>query len=229
MYFSYNQAVAWITKHHEILKNFPDIIICPSLDALSTIGAKLQSTTIKLGAQNCSAHDLGAYTGEVAAQSLQEAGATYCIVGHSESRLHAHETDAMIAAKIHQLLSHGITPIVCIGETAQEREQHQTLGVLQRQLDAITPGLTNNIIIAYEPRWAIGTNRTPTDQELAEVYDFLQTWTITNSISATLLYGGSVSSTTIKKLASIDKIDGFLIGKASTDYNELQKILNMLY
>jgi triosephosphate isomerase len=239
MYLSVDQEVNFCKKNYDALcklqtQNNCTIIICPSFVALAPLIELLQKTTISIGAQNCSDHQLGAYTGEVSAQSLAEIGATYCIVGHSEQRHYQHETDDMIAAKTVLLLQHKIMPIICIGETKKESNlAHQTQTVLMQQLEPLFAALrksthqNGSITIAYEPVWAIGTGIIPQHDYLEAVFEWLQKTMTTHlpTTKVTLLYGGSVDLITIMQLKKIPTIAGFLIGKASTDFEQFTKII----
>ena len=240
MYLSVDQEVNFCKKNDDALQKLQEqnnctIIICPSFIALAPLIELLQKTTISIGAQNCSDHQLGAYTGEVSAQSLAEIGATYCIIGHSERRHYQHETDAMVAAKMVLLLQHKIMPIICIGETKKESDLalQQTQTILLQQLEPLFAVLRKSthqdasIIIAYEPVWAIGTGIIPGHHYLESVFEWLQKTIATHlpATKITLLYGGSVDPTTITQLKKIPAIAGFLIGKASTDFEQFTKII----
>jgi triosephosphate isomerase len=229
-----DRAATFIANHNndlQKLNNSPHatIVLCPSFISLGMVAPELKKASIPFGAQDCSAYPTGPYTGDVDALSLKQIGCSYCIVGHSERRQYHHETDAIIAQKVAQLQLHNIIPIVCIGETVQERAS-DIKNVLYKQL---TPILTvsaatqGQLCIAYEPIWAIGSGKTPTTQELVDIFSWLKE-TIDHSIINTTVryvYGGSVTPTNIGQLKSVTLIDGFLIGGASTDFQSLQKIV----
>ncbi len=208
-----------------------DIVICPSFDAVYSVAQLLNQTNIAIGAQNCSIHSTGAYTGDVSAQSLAQLGCTYCIIGHSERRTHFGETNHDIARKTERLLEQSIRPIICIGETKDQYEQKATFDVLQGQLEPILDSLkkqpANSFCIAYEPVWSIGTGKVSDNSYLEEVFDFIQQ-KCTNVLSQacyTLLYGGSINENTAPIIRQARHIGGFLIGGASLDFQKFKKIV----
>ena len=174
---------------------------------------------IKLGAQNCSSNQLGAYTGEISVDSLQQLGCNYCLVGHFERRKNYHETDLEVITKIKLLIQAQITPIICISEIQQ----------LITVLDNLDLELSNpQIIIAYEPTWAIGTGKTPTNIEIAQFCQAVKTIIETkfsNLKNYFIIYGGSVTAQNITELRQIPELNGVLIGKASINFQELKKIV----
>lgn len=212
------------------LTDHADIVLCPSFVSLGLLSPFIRNTEIHLGAQNCSEHKIGAFTGEVNAESLEQLGCSFCIIGHSERRILFHETNTIIAQKIQRLLEQEITPIVCIGETDQQYDQNKTKAALTEQLDSIITTLKNNnkpLIIAYEPVWAIGTHNTPDVEQLEHIFDWIKNY-VTAHIphnQVRYVYGGSVNSTTIKKLKELSNIDGFLIGGASGDFQTFKNIV----
>lgn len=241
MYFSYKQAMQWANQHLESLEELAQstqntIALCPSFESLEPLSSSFKNISIGLGAQDCSDHALGAYTGQVAAQSLAEIGCSHCIIGHSEKRQFGHEGNDQIAQKMIQLIKSGITPIVCIGESKEEFDQGKTLSVLEKQLAPIGKALqeqaqpATSLFIAYEPIWSIGTGITPENTYLEEIFTHIQKLTSSypNQHSIRLLYGGSVTSQTSVTLKKVGLIEGFLIGKASTDFQELKKIVLLL-
>jgi len=233
MYLSFSESINFCLQNYNSLKKLShnaDIIICPSFVALTSIIEIFKNSTIAVGAQNCSEYISGPYTGEVSAQTLTQAGVRYCIVGHSERRIHYGETSDIITQKIALLYEHSIQPIICIGETEKEYHNKTTFTALAQQLESIISAIqhnNNHIIIAYEPIGSIGTDIIPEQHHLQEVFIWLTEWLTThlpdNSIQ--LLYGGSVNSTNIKQLKKIPHINGFLIGKASTDFESFAKII----
>jgi triosephosphate isomerase len=174
-----------------------------------------------LGAQDVSAHASGAYTGELSAAMLKDFGCRYAIVGHSERRQYHGETDAVVAAKAQQALAHGITPIVCLGETLEQREAGQTFEVVKRQLAAvihINGHCISEIVVAYEPVWAIGTGKTASIEQAQEVHARLREQLKAASAQAErikILYGGSMNAGNAAGLLAQPDIDGGLIGGAS--------------
>jgi len=207
------------------------IILCPSFVALPGLIDLLQKTNVGVGAQNCSQHNKGAYTGEVSAQSLAELGCQYCIVGHSEQRKYFTETNEMVAQKVVQLCEHNIQPIICIGETKEEFESKQVYEVLTKQLTPVLKALktfkTLPIIIAYEPVWSIGTGIIPEYSYLEQIFIWISEHIKKQLPDAKLqlLYGGSVNEHNITNLKQILYINGFLIGGASTDFQKLKKMV----
>jgi triosephosphate isomerase len=187
--------------------------VCPPYPYLEQVAARLKGSAIALGAQNVSEHAQGAYTGEVSAAMLKEFGCRYAIVGHSERRQHYGESDAQVAAKFAAAQGAGLTPILCVGETLQEREAGKTEEVVRRQLDAVL-SKTNfgNAVLAYEPVWAIGTGRNATPEQAQAVHAFLRAKV---KPETTILYGGSVKAQNAAALFAMPDVDGGLIGGAS--------------
>lgn len=236
MYLSFKQAHAWVNHNHAALKTLGtdfSIIICPSFDVLSTLKQDLQGTDIFLGAQNCSEHKPGPFTGQVLAESLAQIGCTYCIVGHSETRQAFNEIDSSIAQKVIRLLDNNITPIVYVGETAKEYDNQLTAQVLERQLNAVFTQISRNkithktIIIGYEPLWTKDTNNIPSTDYIIKQIEFIKKLasTISPEIICLVTYGGNVNEQTISSLKRIEALDGVLIGKASTDFQSFEKIV----
>ena len=199
-----------------------DLLVCPPATILQTVAAQLDGSPVAAGGQDCHAESSGAFTGEISAAMLADAGASYVILGHSERRHGLGETDATVQAKVAAALGAGLTAIVCIGETEAQRDAGQTLDVLSAQLDGSLPAaaLTGaNTVVAYEPVWAIGTGRTPTDAEIAAVHSHIRTALEQRLGSAAgeirLLYGGSMKPENAASILAIDNVDGGLIGGAS--------------
>ena len=195
------------------------IILCPSFTSLFPIVDACTNSVITLGAQNMHFEDLGAYTGEVSAQMLNETGVEFVILGHSERRHVFGETDEMVHAKMIQSIKNGLTPILCIGEKLSERESGYTDQVLRTQLEAGLADVTGEYILAYEPVWAIGTGKSATSEMVAETHasirNILADLNVSENVS--LLYGGSVSPQNASELSAVPDVDGFLIGGASLD------------
>lgn len=200
-----------------------DVIICPPFTSLSEAKKLIDGSNIKLGAQNMFYEDSGAYTGEVSAQMLKSVGCEYVIIGHSERRTIFGETDEMINKKIRKALTEKLKPIFCVGETLQEREKDVTEKVIKKQIEKglmdISPDEILDVIIAYEPVWAIGTGKTATPQQAQEVHNFIRKL-LANMYSKdfanliTIQYGGSVKPDNAKDLLSQKDIDGALVGGA---------------
>jgi len=234
MQLSYKQSIQFVDVHRDDLRALAhnhSIIICPSFDALSSLGELLKDTGVELGAQDVSMHARGAYTGQVAATSLKEVGCSYCIIGHSERRQYNAESSEHIAHKIIQTAAVGITPLICIGETAAQKKAGHTATALQEQLDPLidTIKLTplTSVGIAYEPVWAIGTGSIPTNKEIALILEWIRKYIHATipAIELALLYGGSVTPDNALSLSATEGLDGFLIGGASTDFKKFQKIV----
>lgn len=198
-----------------------DVAVCPPFVFLADVADALQGTAIAVGTQDISAQTQGAYTGEVAGPMIREFGATYAIVGHSERRSYHGESDQLVADKAKAALAHGLTPIVCVGETLAEREAGQTEAVVGRQLQAVIDTLGADIarvVVAYEPVWAIGTGKTASPAQAQAVHACLRAQLVQATSSAAdipLLYGGSVKPDNAVELFSQPDINGGLIGGAA--------------
>jgi triosephosphate isomerase (TIM) len=188
---------------------------------LASVAALVQGSSMVVGAQDVSQHDAGAYTGEVSAAMLKDLGVRYAIVGHSERRQYHGETDAVVAAKAQKSLACGVTPIVCVGETLQEREAGHTEEVVKRQLAAVihTNGhCISEIVVAYEPVWAIGTGKTASPEQAQQVHAVLRAQLLAATAHAakiSILYGGSMNAANAAQLLAQSDIDGGLVGGAS--------------
>ena len=209
-----------------------EMAVCPPFVYLSAVQAQLADTAIALGAQDVCEHDAGAYTGEVSAPMLKEVGCRYVIVGHSERRHIYGESDEIAGQKVAAAQRSELTPILCVGELLEEREQGMTEQVVARQLEAVikTVGIEglSEAVIAYEPVWAIGTGKTATPQQAQEVHAFIrQRIAQANPAVAEnlrILYGGSVKGDNAGELFAMPDIDGGLIGGASLKGEEFLKI-----
>jgi triosephosphate isomerase len=198
-----------------------DVAVCPPLPYLAQAAERLARSAISWGSQDCSAHEQGAYTGEVSAAMLADFDCRYAIVGHSERRTLHHESDQLVADKAQAALAKGITPIVCVGETLAQREAGETEAVVKRQLSAVIHALghcVGEMVVAYEPVWAIGTGRTATPEQAQAVHALLRAQLHAATPRAgqmKLLYGGSVKPDNAASLFAQPDIDGGLIGGAS--------------
>jgi triosephosphate isomerase len=198
-----------------------DVAVCVPFPFLSEAAVTLAASPIRWGAQDCSAHEQGAYTGEVSAAMLHEFGCRYVIVGHSERRQYHAESDQLVADKAKAALARGVTPIVCVGETLLQREAGETDEVVKRQLSAVIHTLAHcagEMVVAYEPVWAIGTGRTATPEQAQAVHALLRAQLRAATAHAErvkILYGGSVKPDNAGSLFAQDNIDGALVGGAS--------------
>lgn len=198
-----------------------DVAVCVPFPYLSETAVALAATDIRWGAQDCSAHEQGAYTGEVSVGMLAEFGCRYVIVGHSERRQYHQESDQLVADKAKAALARGVTPIVCVGETLAQREAGETDAVVKRQLSAVIHTLghcAGEMVVAYEPVWAIGTGRTATPEQAQAVHALLRAQlqaATAHAADMKILYGGSVKPDNAATLFAQPDIDGGLIGGAS--------------
>jgi triosephosphate isomerase len=209
-----------------------DVAVCPSFVYLNEVNALLADSKIALGSQDVCAEDSGAYTGEVAASMIAEMGCSYAIVGHSERRSIYGESDELVARKFVAAQRHNLKPILCVGETLEEREQGVTEDVVARQIDAVISeaGISafKDAVIAYEPVWAIGTGMTATPQQAQDVHAFIRARIAESDVTVAegiqILYGGSVKGNNAAELFANVDIDGGLIGGASLDAEEFLTI-----
>lgn len=211
-----------------------DIVVCPGYVALSEVADSLQDSNIKLGAQNLYWEASGAFTGEISAGMLKDAGCDYVIIGHSERRKYFSETDQKVNKRIKAAQAQGLIPIVCVGETLAEREENKTIAVVETQLSGGLKGLDpenlENLVIAYEPVWAIGTGKTATPQQAEEVHKFIRSWIAKQysegvASSLRIIYGGSVKPENARELMQEADIDGALVGGASLDSGSFSEIV----
>ena len=207
-----------------------DLAICPPATLAAKVGEVIKGSGIGLGGQDCHAEKSGAFTGDLSAEMWADIGSQYVIVGHSERRTLHGETDAVVSAKASAVLRAGLTPIICIGESLAERDEGRTLTVIGGQLAGSVPAAAgeSTVVIAYEPVWAIGTGRTPTIAQVAEVHGFIQK-TLSDRFGEAgkairLLYGGSVKPDNAKELMAVAGVDGALVGGASLKAADFLKI-----
>jgi triosephosphate isomerase len=211
-----------------------DVAIAPPFTALSGVAELLRGTRVLLAAQNVFWEEKGAFTGEVAAGMLKEAGCDMVIVGHSERRQYFHETDGTVNRRTVAALSHGLSPIICIGETLEERDRNETFEVVRTQLDGALSGIdetgAERSVIAYEPVWAIGTGRTATPEQAQEVHQFIrnrlaEVYNRSLADGLRILYGGSMKPTNAAGLIGQPDIDGGLVGGASLEVESFLDII----
>lgn len=197
--------------------------VCAPFPYLAQVAAALSDSNIAWGAQNVSEHDAGAYTGEVSGTMLRDFGCRYAIVGHSERRSLYGDDDGRVAAKFAAARRAGLTPILCVGETLEQRERGETESIVERQLAAVlsVAGIAAfaDAVLAYEPVWAIGTGRNATPQQAQDVHAFIRAWAVKRGKKVaeglTIMYGGSVKPGNARELFAMPDVDGGLIGGAS--------------
>jgi triosephosphate isomerase len=203
-----------------------DVAVCAPFPYLAEVALAFAGSDLRWGAQDCSVHEQGAYTGEVSAAMLAEFGCRYAIVGHSERRQYHHESDQLVADKAKAALAKGVTPIVCVGESLAQREAGETEAVVKRQLSAVIHTLghcAGEMVVAYEPVWAIGTGRTATPEQAQAVHALLRAQlhaATPHAAQMKILYGGSVKADNAASLFAQPDIDGGLIGGASLKAGE---------
>lgn len=244
------EAVAVVEAFVEMVasRNDVDVVLCPSAIVIPKVRELLRNTHIKIGGQDVFWQEAGAFTGQISAAMLADAGADYCIVGHSETRgrfgkletpestvPYFAETDETVNLKIKRLLFHAITPILCVGETLAEREAEQTEAVIEKQLvaalEGVDPSELASFVVAYEPVWAIGTGKTCASDEANRVCGFIRdvlAKTVEPEVveHIRVLYGGSVKGANSYELFSQPFIDGGLVGGASLDPGEFSRIVS---
>jgi triosephosphate isomerase len=211
-----------------------DVMVAPPFTALCLVSESLKGSSIQVGGQDLFWETQGAYTGEISAQMLKEAGCRYVIIGHSERRQYFGETNETVNRKVKAALAAGLIPVVCVGESDSQREAGKTFHVVGTQLSeglsGIGPDSMETMLIAYEPIWAIGTGKTATNDQAQEVHRFIRDWIEKeggNSIAKKfrILYGGSVKPGNIAGLIAMDDIDGALVGGASLDVDSFSGII----
>lgn len=235
MYKTIKEAIELVNSLKRELTDLDevDVVVCPPFTTLSDVSDILLDSTIGLGAQDVYWQESGAFTGEVSPAMLQDAGCRYVIIGHSERRKYFSETDETVNKKLKAALAATLTPIVCVGETLEEREADKTIEIVKRQLQGASNGLgaddISKIVIAYEPVWAIGTGKTATPQQAQEVHSFIRSWFCEHYEACVakdlrVLYGGSVKPSNIKELMQKEDIDGALVGGASLESGSFTEI-----
>ena len=211
-----------------------DMLLCPPATLIAAMAQLAKGSALQVGGQDCHAKASGAHTGDLAAAMLADAGASHVILGHSERRADHGETDAMIHQKAEAALQAGLVAVVCVGETEAERNAGQTLAVVGAQLAASVPAGASaaSLVIAYEPVWAIGTGRTPTLAEIAEVHAFLRAELTArfgaDAAGMRLLYGGSVKPSNSAEIFALPHVDGALVGGASLKASDFGAIVAAL-
>lgn len=230
------EAEQFIKEFMPLVKNTTnEVIICAPYLNLNKLIEITKGTNVKIGAQNMHWEEKGAYTGEISGEMLKQIGVEYVIIGHSERRQYFNETDENVNKKIKSALSYGLNPIVCVGETLEQREKGETKQIITNQTKLALEGLNEeqvaNTIIAYEPIWAIGTGKTATSEDannsIKQIREEISKIYGQNiAMRVIIQYGGSVKSTNAKELFTTTDIDGGLVGGASLDPEEFSKIVN---
>jgi triosephosphate isomerase (TIM) len=220
-----NGTMASLAEVTALLDAHPDpaceMLLCPPATLIAAMATAARGSALMVGAQDCHPKPQGAHTGDISVAILRDAGATHVIVGHSERRTDHGETDDLVRSKAEAVVDAGLVAIVCIGETEAERDNGKTLAVIGTQIDGSIPGgaTAANLVVAYEPVWAIGTGRTPTLAEIAEVHSFLRgrlrglIGEAANEVR--ILYGGSVKPSNAADIFAVPHVDGALVGGAS--------------
>lgn len=210
-----------------------EVLICPPATLIAQMAARTRSGPIMVGGQDCHPEAAGAHTGDISAAMLKDAGASHVILGHSERRADHGETDALVQAKARAAHAAGLVAVICLGETEAQRDAGTTLDVIGTQLRGSVPdgAMAVNTVVAYEPVWAIGTGRTPTLAQIAEVHDFLRAELarrVADSAEVRLLYGGSVKPANAAEIFATSNVDGALVGGASLKAADFGAILAAL-
>ncbi len=203
-----------------------EIVLCVPFTDIHRVYKLAIGSDIKVGAQNVAWADKGAFTGEISAEMLKEVGAEYVIIGHSERRAYFGETDETVNMRLVQALKNGLKPIVCVGETLAQRESGKTEEVLLEQIQKGLKGISEEVIIAYEPVWAIGTGKTATPEMANETIGFIRKEAEKLIGEISVLYGGSMNAANAQSLLDMPEIDGGLIGGASLKPQDFYKIIN---
>lgn len=211
------------------------IVVCPPATLLNRMSDMLADSAVRTGGQDCHQSEAGAHTGDISARMLADAGATHCIVGHSERRAGYGESSELVRAKAQACISAGLTAILCVGETEEERLAGSTHRVVGSQLSDSLPNSANerNVIIAYEPVWAIGTGRTASSEQIEDVHAFIRTHCAEilgagAAPNVTILYGGSVNPRNAAEIFGINDVDGGLVGGASLKGDDFAAVVNAL-
>ena len=236
MYKTVSEAIAFVRELKDSLAGFGgvEVVVCPPFTALALVAEALRGTDIAVGAQDVYWEDKGAFTGEISPVMLKDAGCRYVIIGHSERRQFFGETSEAVNRKVKAVFSHGLTPIMCVGEMLEEREAGITEKVVRTQTEAglagLTPEQAAGMVIAYEPVWAIGTGKTASDDDAQQVIGFIRSM-VTDLYGAgaaeqvRIQYGGSVKPANTAGLMARPDIDGALVGGASLEVESFTGII----
>jgi len=236
MYKTAQEAVDFVARLQKELGDWDETeaVVAPSFVALALVAERLKGTSIAVAAQDCFWEEQGAYTGEVSVPMLRDAGCRYVIIGHSERRAYFGEGDEQVNKKVKAVLAHGLRPIVCVGESLEQREQGNTFTVVERQVTEGLKGLaetaTQAMVVAYEPIWAIGTGKTASSQQAQEVHAFIrkllsEIFSPEGAEATRIQYGGSVKPGNVDELMAQPDIDGALVGGASLEVESFARIV----
>ncbi|NDR55239.1 triose-phosphate isomerase [Aliiruegeria sabulilitoris] len=234
-----NGTEAALAEIDAMLAAYPDpgcgVLICPPATLLERMSKRIGRGKIATGAQDCHMNASGAHTGDISAEMIKDAGGAYAIVGHSERRTDHGETNEIVNAKAQAAIGAGLVAVVCIGETLEQRDAGETLDLVGSQLAGSIPdGATGeNLVVAYEPVWAIGTGRIPTMEQIIEVHDFMRARLVERfgaeiGKSISLLYGGSVKPSNAAEIFGVENVDGALVGGASLKAADFGAIIDAL-
>ena len=231
MNLNFNEAKSLVKRLMQLKLDNSNIkqVVCPQFLLIPLISDLTKSSKIEVGAQDCHFEENGAFTGENSVKLIKKINCKYIIVGHSERRQHQKETNDLVKRKVINILKNKIKPILCIGESLEDRENGKYLKFLKNQLIECIPEALSEIIIAYEPIWSIGTGFTPSIEEIFEVQNFIKTFLIEYKEikKLTFLYGGSINSNNFNKIINNSYVNGALIGGASLRFQEMKKILTI--
>lgn len=210
-----------------------DLLICPPATLISRMAGRVSGTALRVGGQDCHDATSGAHTGDISARMLADAGASHVILGHSERRADHGESDALVAAKAAAAAAAGLLPIICVGETLDEREAGDALSVVGGQLAGSVPRDLTALVIAYEPVWAIGTGKVPTTDQIGEVHGFIRSElskmdAAFSAADTPILYGGSVKPENAAEIFAVADVDGALVGGASLKAQDFSGIIEAL-
>ncbi|EGX27999.1 Triosephosphate isomerase [Candidatus Arthromitus sp. SFB-mouse-SU] len=236
MHFTIEETEEFLNSLLPKVKNAKtEVVVCPPFTSLALSSNILKGSNVKLGAQNVHFEEKGAFTGEISPNMLKNLGVSYIIIGHSERRMYFGETDETVNKKIHMCLKHKFNPVLCVGESLEEKESNNMEKVLTRQIEKaffnISEEDAKKVVIAYEPIWAIGTGKTATSFDADNIISFIRKvisgiYNKEVSENIVMLYGGSVKPNTIKEQMSMENIDGALVGGASIVVEDFERIVN---
>ncbi len=225
---SLSQAVVREEKLHTAKVS---VVLCPPASLLFSVASHIGGSGVKMGGQDCHIQPEGAYTGDISANMLKQAGCQYVIVGHSERRKFHNESSRQVCQKATRAIKTGLIPVICIGETEEERTEGKTKDILAEQIRESIPeeAFSNDFILAYEPVWAIGSGKTPTVDDIREIHTYIESFTAKRTgidkSRISVLYGGSVKASNAREIMATDGVAGVLVGGASLKEDEFCRII----